>query len=355
MRTIIHIGLHKTASTYLQRHIFPLLDPQQLAYNPHSVFYFINSIFTLDIKDEARIEAARVCVHDYRAANPEKVLFISSEAISQLSFVQNYAEHLHILKTIFGDAEILLFLREQTAWLESCYKESIKHHFYQDIADFLNYDGRDFRTSDCRLNALSFLNMDVHKADWAALIESARALFPSTHVFFFEDFRTDALAETNKVLRILGQTPLERIPDAVSNPGLSASSIRALIGYHRILRALGLKKKTYLDKYTWERTQILRHDYFWSPAKPPKLRRALRSLYREPMRLLRRVSIYALLKSLDRQFPKRRQRLLLPPQMKQAIINLHADSNRRLPGLVGRQTPAAYGGAKHPPAVTKAD
>lgn len=342
MRTVIHIGLHKTASTYLQRHIFPQLDDQTVTYNPPDIFYFINSIFTLDIKEKNQIQKAKETADKYKKYNDSKTLFISSEAISQLVFKQNYHEHLRILKEIFGEAEIILFLREQSSWLESCYKESIKHHFYQDISDFLNYDGLEFKRSDNRLNAAGLLNIDIHKSNWANLIRTTESLFPSIHVFFYEDFQKNNLKETNKILSLLGHPSLKKTPKALSNPGLSKPSIDTLIKYHRTLETLGLTKKTYLNKYNKERSQVLSHDYFWMPKKPTVFIRALRSLYKEPMRLLRRVSIYTILKQMDKNFPERRKYSLLTEEMKRKLKSIHATSNLELELLTRHPLPPNY-------------
>ena len=342
MRIVIHIGLHKTASTYLQHHIFPHLDEDRVVFNPHDLFYFINSIFTLDLKDDGRIAQARELARQYRSRSEGKTLLISSEAISQLSFTQNYGEHLKILGEIFEDAEIVLFLREQAAWFESCYKESIKHHFYQDAAAFLNYDGTAFRAEDARLNAVGFFSMDVHKADWSRLVEMSKSLFPKTHIFFYEEFRRDNLGETNRLLAILGHPPLSHVPQALSNPGLSSPSTRTLIKYHALLRAFGIRKRTYMDTFLRERKAVLQHDYFWTPGKPFWLQRLLRNLYKEPLRLLHRVSIYTVLRWLDRRHPERRKRKALSADMTGGIRSVHAASNSRLETVIGRAPPANY-------------
>jgi hypothetical protein len=342
MRIVIHIGLHKTASTYLQQHIFPRIDRRKVIYNPDDIFYFINSIFTLDLKDENRIQKANETVLPYRDLDTDQTLLISSEAISQLSFIQNYAENMKTLKAIFGEAEIVVFLREQSAWFESCYRESIKHHFYQDASSFLNFDGKGFSHSDVRLNDDGMLNMDVYKADWAALLKLVNALFPSTHVFLYEDFSQNNLTETNRLLSILCHPPFDSVPAVRSNPGLSLASIDALISYHRILRRFGLNKKTYMDKFSKERKDVLAHEYFWVAPKPPRAARILRALYREPARFFRRFSIHSALRYLDRKNPGRRKLKIFSADMIEAIKAIHAPSNSEVEHLLGYQLPDNY-------------
>jgi hypothetical protein len=343
MRTVIHIGLHKTASTYLQSYVFPGLDRNKVIYNPDDVFYFINSIFTLNIKDEDRLAKARETVSRYHLLESDQTLFISSEAISQLSFIQNYAENLRTLKAIFDEAEIVIFLREQSAWFESCYRESIKHHFYQDASSFLNFDSKVFLHSDARLNDDGMLNMDVYKADWAALLKLVKGLFPSTHVFLYEDFSQNNLAETNRLLSILCHPTFNKVPAVRSNPGLSLASINVLISYHRILRRVGLNKKTYMDKFNRERKDVLAHDYFWVAPKPPRAVRVLRALYKEPIRFFRRFSIHSVIRYFDRKNPERWSQKILSEDMIAAIKAIHAASNKEVGKILCRELPDNYG------------
>jgi hypothetical protein len=86
MRIVIHIGLHKTASTYLQQHIFPRIDRRKVIYNPDDIFYFINSIFTLDLKDENRIQKANETVLPYRDLDTRHCSYQAKRFRSFLSY-----------------------------------------------------------------------------------------------------------------------------------------------------------------------------------------------------------------------------------------------------------------------------
>lgn len=342
MRIIIHIGLHKTASTYLQQHVFPHLDNKKVIYNPDDIFYFINSIFTLNLHDEDRIKKAKSIARKYQDDKSNKILLISSEAISQLVFTQNYSEHIGLLYEIFEKPEIVIFFREQSKWLESCYKESIKHHFYQGIEDFLNYHDHDFQPIDSRLNKNNCLVMDAYKANWEDLAKTIKIKFENTHFFFYEDFRKDNLKETNRLLTILEHPHFEKTECQHSNPGFSSRSIQTLIKYHNLLGALGIKRKNYLNKYNKERDDIINNDYFWKPPKSGKFPRAARSLYKEPIRLLGRVSIYKILRIMDSMNPKRKKSTYLNKKLSQRIRMIHLESNKRLEAIVNRQVPNEY-------------
>lgn len=335
MKTIIHIGLHKTASTYLQNEVFTKLQDSEIIYNPTDLFYFINAIFTLDIKEQAYIDSAKKIAKEYRDNQSNKTLFLSSEGISQLSFLQNYTENISTLANIFPEAEIILYLREQSSWLESCYKESIKHHFYQDISTFLNFDGHTFHPSRKRFNSTNMLNMDVYKADWFKLVTTIQHYYPLTsHIFFFEDFKTNNLSHINKILEIIESSPVEYRTNHYSNLGWSKKSIQTLIKYTKILNGLGIYKSTYKTTFEKERNDVLSNAFFWVPKKPPIYIRILRSSYKEPLRLIRRLSIYNLLKIIDIISTDRKNEKLLSYDMKKKIQSIHSSSNRELKSLL---------------------
>lgn len=344
MKTVIHIGLHKTASTYLQNEVFTKLQRNEVIYNPSDLFYFINAIFTLDIKEKKFIDKAKKIAHQYRNNQSNQTLLLSSEGISQLAFVQNYSDNISLLSEIFPEAEIILYLREQSSWLESCYKESIKHHFYQDISTFLNHDGRTFHPSNNRFNSNKMLNMDIHKADWHNLITIIQRHYPSTnHIFFFEDFKTDNLSHINMILKILGSSPIEYRANHYSNIGWSQKSIHTLIKFNKIINKLGIYKSTYQTSYETERADIISNDFFWTPRKPSLHIRLARSLYKEPLRLIKRLSIYNLLKIIDRKSMNRRNDKLITGNMKKHIQTIHSASNNKLKSLLKTQmVPADY-------------
>ena len=151
MKIVLHIGLHKTATSFLQTEVFYKLG-KEVVFNPDDVFYFVNAIFTLGIREQKFIDGARQLVANYASCNDKRTLLISSEALSQSSLDMNFHEHIELIKLIFPTAEIILFLRNQLDWLESLYRESIKHGYHQSIEDFLGYNNGKFENIEARYN-----------------------------------------------------------------------------------------------------------------------------------------------------------------------------------------------------------
>ena len=127
MKIYLHLGLHKTASTWLQKTVFNSLPDTLLITRPYTIFgkefselQFANDIFY----DSQRLvdEITRIGENSGKSR-----IIISDEAFSGLP-KYNYLNRSTIanrLSKAFPNAEILLFLRGQAELLESLYKQSI--------------------------------------------------------------------------------------------------------------------------------------------------------------------------------------------------------------------------------------
>lgn len=341
MKIIIHIGLHKTGTTYLQHYVFPFLRQENIIYNPKDIFYFINAIFTLDIKDIDFLEKARSFVQEYGKNNSNDTLFISSEGISQLSFYQNYEEQVESLKYVFPNAEVILSLREQSKWLESCYKESIKHHSYQFVESFLNYKNGEFVKCNVRFDEDGCFKMDVNKANWLNLYKLISEKFDSVNLFFYENFKKDRLGQTNQILEIIGEEKLDSLPDVYVNQGISKESLDILVKFNKFKKLVGLKSKTYAHSWRLERNNVLEHDVFWTQSKPHFIYRAIRALHKEPARILRRVSLRNILKKVDSFYYGKKQTPISNDDLRLQIQKIHKHSNIELSHLI-KDMPKEY-------------
>ena len=106
-KIILHLGLHKTGTTYLQRRIF----------NQKNINLITNPNYAIT---NWHIE-------------PNKINILSMEALSlsmphskeQKRTKCNREEILDHLKKLFPDAKIILGIRNKQSWLKSCYNEYI--------------------------------------------------------------------------------------------------------------------------------------------------------------------------------------------------------------------------------------
>ena len=129
--TVLHIGLHKTATTTLQQQFFPSCsDVNLLTTQNFSVRNFINNVTKTD---PAYFDAdiARALISPLLSRSTQNI--ISNESLSCLPFsgvIEPGLDHrtpiLNNLKSVFPDAKIILVLRRQDGLAKSLYRQYLK-------------------------------------------------------------------------------------------------------------------------------------------------------------------------------------------------------------------------------------
>ncbi len=249
MRIVCHVGLHKTATTYLQGQVFPAWRQSGFFYNPAPISGRIRSLFLLAEEREKHPELFAACkrqllseLSTFERQNPQATLLFSYEKFSQFDFRQNYAENASLLHELLPEAEILLFLRYQPDWLFSLYRQAIGSGDYQDPFTLFGYREGRFASFERPWGEDGLLKIDALRADWGALIRGYRKLFGAQglKVYFYEDF----VADPDQVcLEISGSLGLERpapVKQERVNVGLSLARCQELDRLARRMRGLGL-------------------------------------------------------------------------------------------------------------------
>lgn len=140
-RIIVHVGLHKTGTTFCQRSLFPQIEGAVLAYEvaeTHAVFLIP------EIEDGTNPDAApKIRVAIERAAGEGRPVIISDEALGGLPFHQKYHRGVAAqrIKAVFPNAKILLTIREQRAVIGSLYGQYLRYGYCSSLAEFLAQDG----------------------------------------------------------------------------------------------------------------------------------------------------------------------------------------------------------------------
>ena len=116
METIIHVGVHKTGSTYLQECVFPKLE---------GVCYCYKDKITPVI-------------------NPKVVLMSNEEWSRSLPHRDNQLLTLLALKQSYPNAKIIIEIREFEPWFKSCYSQYIRAGGYMSYKQYYN------KYKDCR-------------------------------------------------------------------------------------------------------------------------------------------------------------------------------------------------------------
>ena len=277
MNIYLHIGLHKTATTFLQQHVFKVLNCKNINFNPPEIMSLMESIFVYNIGDENNILKAKAIVECSMNEPCAKDMFISCERMSQLFFTHNYEESSSIVKRIFPKAKILLFLRFQPDWLLSCYKQSLHSGDCQDVEDFLNYKNGKFETVGGNYNDKGLLHTDVHRADYYVLIKAYIEKYgrENLYIYFFEEFQKNSKGIVDEICSILKVPNKTKDYNAVRNRSYSSLACKLSIyrfnlfkmfGLHKFLpTAKKLRKKLCMHSsstITWEHAK--QREYFWS-------------------------------------------------------------------------------------------
>jgi len=215
-KTFIHVGLHKTATTYLQSNIWPSLSNITCLTRPYTQHN--NAFNQLQYADDSLYDA-KLFDNEVEQFNGKNIL-ISDESLSgkPLSFsCINRTQIAKRLQQQFPDAEIILFLRNQPDIIRSHYSSYIRMPFgvkkfndfiYKPINDF-SYEDSLAQPDKYDMSSLYyntndiFLHMDCFK--YYPLVKMYRELFNKCHIFLYEDFKENSAKCLSQLGSIFGQ------------------------------------------------------------------------------------------------------------------------------------------------------
>lgn len=162
-RVLIHVGFHKTATTWLQKELFPKI----------SNIDYVDTNSTWDLITKHPINLASIKVREIVKSSVNQTILFSDERI--LSTDNETANSPTELFKIFPDAEIILFIRNQLSKYSSNYSQYIKWGgFLKPYVYFVKPEAERKR--------------NIH--NYYELIENYREVFgkDNVHVFLYEDF-----------------------------------------------------------------------------------------------------------------------------------------------------------------------
>ena len=224
-QVVIHIGLHKTGTRFLQRMVFRQLDPTRFNVNPEALLVPIQKA----TRAAERAPDARAAVTAWRAQHDDRTLVISEPHISgdMYSSHQDYRENLALVRELFPEARILFFVRKQSDWLQSAYRQHLVRGHAVPIEVFLNFYDGEFRP---RLNRWVYGSRNV-EALTLRFLEIYRAYaeaYGEDRVFLFrqEDLSKRPDAVKQRLADVLGVQKLPDVPrERSQNRSYSALAI----------------------------------------------------------------------------------------------------------------------------------
>ena len=226
-RTIIHIGMPRTASTFLQREFFPHVSNFEF-YGVDRTQY--SEVFQKILyQDDSCFNADEVAAALKPISNKDAIL--SNELfVGQSLYLHstNRSRTARRLKQFFPDAEIVLMLRNQLSLLESLYSIGIYSGMTINPEDYIRFSDAPSRVD----NPLypTFAEAETTESYYFShLIELYRSLFSNVHVLLFEDFKSGPMpfAERLSQMLALNTAPIKN-PEKRVNRSLSDRQIKLI-------------------------------------------------------------------------------------------------------------------------------
>ncbi len=159
-----HVGLSKTASTYLQERVFPLFENVEYIHR----MYRYNKVF--DILSETN----------------KKIILISRE------FDQQFKSELKRFAAQYPDIQVFIVFRRQDSWIASQYRRFFKNGHIIPFTDFF----------DLKNDKGMFTKKDLDFSNYINTVEKYFTKKPV--VLFYDDLRKDPMAFFDYIASIMG-------------------------------------------------------------------------------------------------------------------------------------------------------
>lgn len=241
----IHIGLHKTATTTLQRNVFTKIKNNNLLYNPFEIMPLIEDAMILQDFSELTNEARKI----YKfllEKNLEKIdkeaIFISNENLSQNLFKHNWPERLELLYYFFPKAEIIIFFRDELNWIRSSYLQALHSGYICTFNEFLSYEKLpNYLSKKSTFSSINFTKINTKKMLGAY---QKKYGLNNVHIFNYEDFKSDpetVIANLYKVLSLQYKKTIN-LKRIYANKSYTQNSVDLVLTISNFLRKIHLHK-----------------------------------------------------------------------------------------------------------------
>lgn len=204
-KTLIHIGMPRTGSTFLQRSVFPQVPGYQYV---DLEFSHYSEIFQkLQYQDDS-LYCPQIAA-DWAAQYAGKNLILSNENFVGQTLhlaATNRSRNAQRLKQLFPEAEILIVLRNQVDLLQSLYAISVYGNVNLTPERFIHF-GESLATTNNKYTAVYRTYEPVEHVElylYTPLINLYQQLFSKVHVMVYEKFASNQqefLAELGQVVQ----------------------------------------------------------------------------------------------------------------------------------------------------------
>ena len=227
MKLFLHIGLHKTGTTFTQREIFQKIVSKNIDYygpdhGIHNTKLFNKYILDVLKKNKSKKNKKIIVSHE-GLLQKRKNDFEFEKNIKQIK--KNYKKFNPI---------VILSLRYQPEWIVSIYKDCLRHgYFIMNFEKFIK----------------SKKNFNLKKIDYVKLIKLLRKSFckNNIHLIFYEDLKENKKSLINKYSKILKKKINYKNINFQNKHTVNISNFgaRTILTYYKFFK---YNKKIYLKK-----------------------------------------------------------------------------------------------------------
>lgn len=231
-RPIVHIGYHKTATTWFQRKFYPRVTNRR--YVPQIDVMRAFKAYDMLSPDDAALRNA------LGGSDTERPAIVCDETLCG-SFREPYMRGMlgwataEVLARVMPDADIVIFLRSQPDMLAATYAEYVRGGGTGTAADLFALAGAPNGNS---LRAATIATPDLAHFEYDRLIARYDAIFGAdrVHVFLYEDFRWDP---PGFLRAFVGHLALDVSLDGLDLSRENVSYRRGVIALARLLNRIG--------------------------------------------------------------------------------------------------------------------
>lgn len=196
---VIHVGLPKTGTTFLQKEVFPKLDIN---------FYHLSRVDELDLDFELENNITNLISYEGLSVDPTD--FNSHHCSSQERM--EIAKKIHLL---FPYARIIVGIRDKKDWLNSLYK-----HYERRTGSLIDFKAFKNKFDD------SFL-------DFERYINFLEQNFPEVYVYNFEELKEDYQAFVDNICSFIG-VEAPQVDNVVYNKGFTKGQLELIHALHKV-------------------------------------------------------------------------------------------------------------------------
>jgi len=221
-KNIVHIGFPRSASTFIQDSFFPKVKKMDYLGKPHSkeIHLAMRNLNYLDNESYLESKASEVL----KSAVKEKPIIISNEGISHAELGTSITQDPYViakrLREIFGDATIIIIIREQLNWFESYYLRRTKSYLMGGLFQSPN----EFFFNHYHSPGNGVLG----RIDYLKIYKSFKKVFSDVEIIPYEELKFDRELFIEKLINIVG----EKISiDDFKPINVKTTKLRILFGY----------------------------------------------------------------------------------------------------------------------------